>query len=239
MTSPHVPDVLRGAWRRAWIRFGDGTVDDTSLVLWMQFDHQMVDVRLPANHAELRDRAGLDNCSMSDVRQLATSDSSSGFTTCTPIVVDDDGARSATAEWFSDPGVSFQPFTSFPEPGLLEWNDDGTVMMERAPSGSYVEEWHLVPGTAGGEGAIASELRAGERVQRFTMGPLTVEVIDRRPPMDRSVALLDQIGAAPDLAAARALVNCEFTLAERNADGDNVVVASTHPWRVGDVLKGA
>jgi len=234
-----VPDILRGAWRREWIRFADGLVDDTSIVLWLQYPQRMVDVRFAADRAELASRGSLHNCDLADVLRLADSDSSSGHTPCTDIELDEHGHRAATANWFSDPGVSFQPFTSFPEPGLLEWNDDGTVMMERAPSGSYVEEWHLVPGTAGGEGTIASELRAGERVQRFTMGPLTVEVIDRRPPMDRSVALLDQIGAAPDLAAARALINCEFTLAERNADGDNVVVASTHPWRVGDVLKGA
>ncbi len=35
-----------------------------------------------------------------------------------------------------------------PGPGLLEWNEDGSVMIERAPSGAYVEEWHRVPGSA-------------------------------------------------------------------------------------------
>ena len=44
----------------------------------------------------------------------------------------------------------------------MTWNDDGTVMFERAPSGAYVEEWRLVPGSR---------------------DPLTV-IIDRRRPHD-------------------------------------------------------
>ena len=37
--------------------------------------------------------------------------------------------------------------SAFPEPGLMTWNDDATVMHERAPSGAYLEEWRLVPGS--------------------------------------------------------------------------------------------
>ncbi len=235
-----VPNLLRGAWRRRWIRFADGAVDDTSIVVWLQFERDMVDVRFAADRAELAHRKGLDNCDLADVLRLADSDSSSGYTTCTDVVVDDAGIRTATAEWHSPVNadsttraVSFQPFTSFPEPGLLEWNADGTVMIERAPSGEYVEEWHLVAGTAGGDGSI-EVLESG--MQRFTMGPVVVDVLDNRSTLDRSTSLLDQIHSAPSIAAARMLVDCVFTLAELDDNGNTVITASTHPWRIGDRL---
>ena len=110
----------------------------------------MADVRFSTEHMKLADRGALENCSLEDLRLLGTNDSSSGFTTCTAVQEDGDGVRTATAEWFShgQGGVAFQPVTAYPEPGLLEWSADGTVMIERAPSGAYVEEWHLVPGSA-------------------------------------------------------------------------------------------
>ena len=47
--------------------------------------------------------------------------------------------RRATAEWHTrGHGTAFQPVSAFPEPGLLEWNDDGTVMIERATATSSV-----------------------------------------------------------------------------------------------------
>lgn len=227
-----VPSIVQGAWRRRWIRYSNGTFDDTEIVMWLQLAHRMVDVRFSADRAELADRGSLDGCDLADLLRLAESDSSSGYTTCTPVERNPSGQRTATAQWLSDSGVSFQPFTNFPEPGILEWNEDGTVMTERAPSGHYVEEWHLVAGTAG-VGTIHDRPNGS---QRFEMGPLVIEVDDRRPQLDRSKSLTEQIQAATDIAGARALVDCEFSLAEVNAAGDAVVIASTHPWRIGECL---
>lgn len=228
-----VPKVLQGAWRRARIEFADGTVDDTSTVLWLQFPRRMVDVRFEAGRAELRSRNGLSGCSREDLLQLARSDSSSGFTICSPLAMTVNNMRTATAEWFStgEGDVSFQPFTSFPEPGIVEWNDDGSIMIERAPSGAYIEEWRRVPGTPG-----ASSIVDAEGHTRFTMGPFVVFVEERRAHLDVDRPLEEQILAEENLDRAQALLDCEFTLAERNADGETVVTASTHPWRIGDRL---
>ncbi len=148
MSSQTVPAELVGCWRRAWIEFADGIRDDTSTVIWLQLQSKMADIRVSADQPG-HDCSGLADCSLDELRTLAASESSSGYTTCTPIVVGDDGVRRATAEWFTrGHGVAFQPVSAFPEPGLLEWNDDGTVLYERAPSGAYVEEWRLIPGTS-------------------------------------------------------------------------------------------
>jgi hypothetical protein len=138
--SDSVPDDLIGCWRRDWIRFSDGTLDDTTEVYWLQHGSAMVDVRVPATQPEAGGRVGFDGYGLSDLARLADSESSSGYTVCTSIATGRDGVRRATAEWFvrdqlhDRTGVAFQPVTAYPEPGLLEWNDDGTVMIERAPS---------------------------------------------------------------------------------------------------------
>lgn len=234
MSEPQVPPLLQGAWRRKWIQFADGQVDDTSTVLWLQYGREMVDVRFAADRGELAGRGDLSECSMDDLLRLAASDSSSGHTECTPIEVNAAGLRTATAQWFSD--VSYQPVTSFPEAGRLEWSADATVMTERAPSGAYEEEWNLVAGTADTAGTIERITTSGFQRTRFSLGPLTIEVEDRRPPLDPTEPLPNQLSQAPSIGAARALLDCEFTLAERNSSGEAVVTASTHPWRIGDTL---
>jgi len=46
-----VPDIMLGCWRRAWIEFADGSRDDTGVVLWLQTESAMVDVRVSATAA--------------------------------------------------------------------------------------------------------------------------------------------------------------------------------------------
>ncbi|MCW5698208.1 MAG: hypothetical protein KIS96_15985, partial [Bauldia sp.] len=56
----HVPDWLVGAWRRTALRRGDGTVDDSSDVLWIQTRNLFVDVRIAAG----RPAAGADDATL-------------------------------------------------------------------------------------------------------------------------------------------------------------------------------
>ncbi len=229
-----VPTILQGAWKRRWIKYEDGRFDDSSIVIWLQFKTEMVDVRLDSRLADLSGRSSLDDCDRDDLLRLATSDSSSGITTCTPILRDDAGLRTATAEWSSDPGIAFQPETSFPEPGVLKWNEDASIMMERAPSGAYLEQWNRVGGTDPSTAASTIDSRSdGSRV--FRLGSLAVLVHDRRSVTPAKGPLVDQVANAADLTAARALVDCEFSLAQ-GVNDQFLVVASTHPWRIGEVL---
>lgn len=214
-----VPAELHGVWRRAWIEFADGRRDDTTFVVWLQTESAMADIRLDPSLSLLAPRHGLGACTATDLASLAEAEASSGFTTCTPFV---DGR--ATAEWHTrGHGINFQPVTSYPEPGLLELSADGTVMIERAPSGAYVEEWHLIPGTSAPVGHEV--LPDGRHVYRA--GSVTVVVRDRTALIPRP-ARLPALIADADPAQARALVDCEFSYCEHG-----VVVRSTLPWMEG------
>ena len=84
MDAQTVPDVLFGCWKRTWIEFADGTLDNTSNVVWLQTESSMVDVRVARDRPYLADRAGLHECTIDELRAIAASDASSGFTTCDP-----------------------------------------------------------------------------------------------------------------------------------------------------------
>jgi hypothetical protein len=232
VAAPTVPDVMTGCWRRSWIEFADGTIDDTSTVIWLQTQSRMADVRIAADRPELSARTGLHDCTVDELLAISRSDSSSGYTECSPVVVGVDGRRSATASWHTrGHGVNFQPVSAFPEPGLMTWDAGGTVMVERAPSGAYVEEWRLVPGSRSllyvmqiGAGAI------------YRAGDIAVFVRDRAidiPRPARLPELMDEY--AQDRAMMEALLDCEFSVAERTG-AVWVITASTLPWREGMVL---
>jgi len=226
--SPIVPDVLLGCWRRAWIEFADGRRDDKGVVVWLQTERDMVDVRIPEARGDRRDFDGctsVEDCTFEQLQAVATSDGSCGYTDCTPVVVDGDGRRTTTAEWHTrGHGVCFQPLSAFPEPGLMTWNDDGTVMHERAPSGAYIEEWRLVPGSR-------QPLNAGNNLYRA--GNIAVLVRDRTTPIPRQARLADLMDDyADDRAVLDGLLDCEFSVAER-VDGQWTVTASTLPWLEG------
>ena len=227
-----VPDLMLGCWRRAWIEFADGTIDDTTTVVWLQTSSLMVDVRIPADRRNLASRTGFDDCTIDDLRALAASDASSGFTDCGPVAMDLNGERSATASWHTrGHGVNFQPLSAYPEPGLMTWSDDGTVMFERAPSGAYTEEWRLVPGS---RDPLTVTSVGSNTVYRA--GDIAVVVRDRAIPIPRQARLPDLLDEhADDRAMLEALLDCEFSVAQRNNDRWTVCT-STLPWREGTVV---
>ncbi|HZX53187.1 MAG TPA: hypothetical protein VFE86_00830, partial [Ilumatobacteraceae bacterium] len=151
--------------------------------MWLQTERSMVDVRIRGDRGDFDGCASIDDCTVQQLQAIATSDGSSGYTECTPVVIDGDGRRCATARWHTrGHGVCFQPVSAYPEPGLMTWNDDGTVMHERAPSGAYVEEWTLVAGSR-------QPLSAGNNVYRA--GNVAVRVRDRTTPIPRQARLAE------------------------------------------------
>lgn len=208
-------------------------MDDTSTVVWLQLESRMADVRIPASHTALSGRGALAECSLDELRQLAASESSCSITTCSPVAIGPDGIRRATAEWpGSDDEIAFQPVSAFPEPGLLEWSDDASVMIERAPSGAYVEEWVRLDDTQ----TLHAHRLLDDRRQLFVTGAVAVLVRDRPAPIERMERLDVLVAqAGDDRAALEALVDCEFSVAERRGSR-YVVTASTFPWRIGDEL---
>ena len=223
---------MYGCWRRTWIELSDGSIDDSSRVVWLQTPSLMVDVRIAADRPHLAGRTGLGDCTFDELRAIAASDASSGYTECGPVAVDADGLRTATATWHTrGHGVNFQPVSAFPEPGLMSWSDDGSVMVERAPSGAYVEQWQLVLGS---RDPLSVTDVGGRRVYRA--GDVAVLVRDRSVDVPRQARLLDLLDDHQhDRSMIEALLDCEFSVAERNGSGW-AITASTLPWREGEVL---
>lgn len=182
-----VPAWLHGCWRRAWIQFADGSRNDTDPVFWLQTDSAMADVR-PGN-------------------------ASTGYTVADDLATDPDGSHRCVAQWHTyGVGANFQPEVTFPEPGLLHVNPAGEVMIERAPSGAYMEEWHLVEGSA----ATPPTRRVlGDGRELFTAGPVMI--------------------LTPCPATAVPL-ECQFIVAIRHDDGEHRVVTSTLPCPEGSIL---
>jgi hypothetical protein len=229
-----VPLWLRGVWRRAWIRFADGAFDDTESVHWLQCASAMADVRVPARGALFDGVTSLAQCERSLLLHLAQSNASTGHTTVSDVVEHDDGSRSCTAEWHSyGVGLNFQPVVTFPEPGLLHVSADGTVMRERAPSGAYEEEWHLVPGTA----AHQERRLLPDGRELFVAGPVAVVARDRRVAPPQLAPLPQLVGSIEQTRGTiEALLDMEFSVAERADEGTYCIVHSTLPWREGSTL---
>ena len=236
MAVATVPDLLFGCWKRAWIKFADGTVDDTihntATVVWLQTESLMVDVRINIDPLHIAQRSGLHDCTIDELHALALNDASSGFTKCGRPVVGADGLRGATASWHTrGHGISFQPVSAFPEPGLMTWNADATVMMEYAPSGAYIEEWRLVPGSQD----PLSVTQAGSGTT-YRSGDVAVFVRDRGVPIPRLARLPELLDEYwEDRTMIEQLLDCEFSVAELN-EGEWRISASTLPWRQGAIL---
>ena len=208
-----VPEWLRGCWRRVSIDFADGSSNLTDTVYWLQTDSAMVDVRIAAGRPSFAGVTSFEQCSPAQRAALATTNASTGFTTATDVMTHADGTHSCVAQWFTyGYGVNFQPECQYPEPGLLAVDVTGAVMIERAPSGAYEEEWHRVPGSHDGS-LSATVLDDGRHL--FVAGPIAVLVRDRT--------------SAEEL-------DCEFSVALRDGDGVYRIQVSTLPWREGAVV---
>ncbi|MBI4934001.1 MAG: hypothetical protein HY828_08990 [Actinobacteria bacterium] len=222
MTDDHssVPHWLQGCWRREWIQFADGTRNDSDHVYWLQTERAMADVRVSGDRPSFFGATDLAECSVEQLASLATSNASTGFTTTTDVVEHDNGSYSCVAQWFTyGHGANFQPTCNFPEPGLLSVDPTGTFMIERAPSGEYVEEWHLVLGSRD----LLHHAELGGR-EVFVAGPVAIAVRDRATSVEPGAPLTVEA------------LDCEFSVAIQGDDGVYRVEVSTLPWREGTVL---
>ena len=138
----------------------------------------------------------------------------------------------ATAEWHTrGHGINFQPVSAYPEPGLMTWNDDATVMHERAPSGAYVEEWRLIPGSR--DRPSVDTVADGSGTTVYRAGTVAVVVRDRLQPVPRQARLVELVDEfAHDRATLEGLLDCEFSIAEER-EGRWTITTSTLPWLEG------
>jgi hypothetical protein len=231
--SATVPSRLIGCWERRYIRFSDGTEDTTTRVIWVQTLSGVGDIRIRAARPNLRARKGLADCSKEDLLALAEQDCFCGVT-----LFDSNAQPFPTASWPKESYLfRFQPVITFPEPGWMEWLEGGTCMIERAPSGAYVEDWRLQPGSKS-FAAHLTQRDASPPTCLYVAGDHAIFARNRSEALLTDKTLLELAREADyDRGRMQELLDCEFSYARRaGPGGDYVIEVSTFPWREGQPL---
>jgi len=231
--SVTVPTRLLGCWYRRYIRFADGSEDASTRVIWVQTLSGVGDIRVSATRPDLRTRDGLEDCSTEELLALAEQDCFCGVT-----LFDSKAKPFPTASWPKESYLfRFQPVITFPEPGWMEWLEGGTCMIERAPSGAYVEDWRLQP-VSQRFGAHLVRRDAPSLTCLYVAGDHAIFARNRLEslPPDRTLPELAR-ESRYDPKRLRELLDCEFSYARRAKPiGDYVIELSTLPWREGQPL---
>ncbi|MDR5905119.1 hypothetical protein [Franzmannia qiaohouensis] len=206
--SATVPDWLRGVWQRVRIDHADGRRDTSTRVFWFQGLSHYGDLRIAASRPQVSQLGASPSADLA----LAHQQGATGRCHCP------DHQATWQREW------GYQPVVDFPEPGDLEAH--GSVVIERAPSGAYEEEWHRLTPPAP---SIQVWRRDDSRARLLVIDGYAM-LIARRPvePPPRPLATLLTEGTA----TAHQLLDCEISCAVRAAPGEAFVIQlSTLPWR--------
>jgi len=219
--TPRIED-LTGLWTRSLLEFPDGRRDTATSVAWLQAGTRYADLRQPPGLPGFPHAAGLDDLSAEDCAHLATQ---SGFAGLLRAVGD-------CVEWVRK--IDFQPPGPVKDIGRLVWQGD--VLVETGRDVEYLEHWHRASDVLAGH-FLALDLLAedDDRVGYLVVaGGLFMYARDRVAALPAGETLAECIAAAPDLAAARDMLDCEISLGQ--ADGDWQIARSTHPFRAGGLL---
>lgn len=225
-----VPAWTLGCFHRRCITYANGREDAATQVVWIQSHGLTGDIRVPAWRPRAEGRSQLSEFPPSALPLLASVEGGVADTRW------DDGLM-AWSNW-----AAFQPYDKWPEPGLL--HRVGACLIETAPSGAYVEDWRLQPGSGGLLVGLRLMSEAGEDgVERPRDGGLVISgqhalfTLDRRQPLPSGAPAQQQVASAPDDAALLGLVFQSCThYALRGADGRYRVTLSTDPFGTGQVL---
>jgi hypothetical protein len=225
---------MLGCWKRKYIRFKSGETDTSTIVIWLQTLSSMVDIRIPERILDFSKGDSLEEYTVEQLCELATQDCSTAITR-----LDESTTPYPTASWESnDDDAYIQMVVNFPEDGWFDWKEDGSCMMEWAPSGAYEEDWRLLANSRShitefrriNNGKNEFVFLAGDHVVYVRSRAL--EIKELRPIEVIAKEYLDN----KDYLIA--LVDVEFSYAYRKEAGDEFEIKhSTLPFREGQNLK--
>lgn len=156
MTATHktlpLPAAYLGLWRRSLLE-QNGSQDTTSLVLWLQAGEQHIDIRTPDERPDFSSCACLQDCSIAQLRWLATQQGFAGVTTVNGTV----------CQWQRE--LDFQPNTGVADIGDMVF-DGANRLLETGIATSYFEVWEKV---------VDSELNtSAQQMQRVSSNGVSV-----------------------------------------------------------------
>ena len=110
-------------------------------------------------------------------------------------------------------------------------------MIERAPSGAYVEDWRLQPASQA-FGAHLTRRNAAAPTCLYVAGDHAILARNRSQAVPADKTLLELARESRcDEQCLRELLDCEFSYARRaRSGGEYVIELSTFPWREGQPL---
>ena len=223
---------MLGCWHRRYIRFEDGTEDKSTRVIWLQTPSGLVDLRISAERPDFSERLQLSDCSNDELIALAEQDCSCGIT-----ILDETATPYPTARWEGGgSGFMQQPVINFPEDGWFEWKEEGTCMLEYAPSGAYEEDWRLQDNSQ--DSAIHLLCRDSETTTNlYIAGAHAVLAIDRSIVISQERPLQEIVSEnIADRDNVYTYLDTEFSYAKCEDSDEYEIVLSNLPWREGQIL---
>ncbi len=213
---------LAGLWRRSLLAFPDGREDRTTKVAWLQAGPFYADLRQPADMPDFSDAKCLHDMTMEDCRWLATQQ---GFAGIFRQVGD-------CFEWVRE--LDYCPAGPFKDIGRLAWQGD--ILVEEGRDVPYLEHWHRDEAAPSPVASLALTA-PGTLARGFLVraGAAFMVACGRAAPLPAGTDLAALVAAAPDLAAARQLLNCEISLGEIDGAAWRITRSSL-PFRRGDDL---
>ncbi|HEY3697006.1 hypothetical protein [Phenylobacterium sp.] len=224
---PAVPAWSLGCFHRRSITYATGAEDMATRVIWVQSHGLTGDLRLPAARPDVGHRRGLADCTADELAALAQGEGG----------VADTGLCDGRMTWSN--WAAFQPYDKWPEPGELR--RVGPALIEFAPSGIYVEDWRLQPGSAGlrvGLRLVSETPPGGPEAPRdgglVIAGEHAIFALARRAALPAQAPVHRQLAVDPSLAAAA--FDARALYARRGVGGGWRVALSVDPFAEGAFL---
>jgi hypothetical protein len=190
---------MPGLWHRTLLVRADATRDITTWVAWLQGPTLFADLRQPAGRPSFVGVRALGGLSGEQVAWLAEQEGFAGR-------LEQDGEFFVWRRM-----LDFQPAASMPDSGRLYL--DGPIMVEKGRHSPYVEHWQRQD--VGSAPCAAAQLRDPVTGCKAILVRAGTAFMYARASASASLPagarLSDGLAAAPSLAAARELVDCEIS----------------------------
>jgi hypothetical protein len=225
-TPPAGVASLQGLWRRSLIAWPSrGASDTTTTVRWLQGPRAYIDLRQPAPIPDFSHARGLEDLTYDDCAWLARQEGFAGYLSF-------DGMH---FEWIRE--IDFQPPSPSADAGSLLW--EGDVLIETGRDADYIEHWHRDPSIPTTPTRIVDLQGAAQKVRStlLRVGPHFMFARARATSLKQGYgSLAEYVAAAPDLAHARELIDCEISFGRVDEAGLRIT-ASTLPYRIGALME--
>jgi hypothetical protein len=223
-----VPNYAKGCFIRKHITFANQQPDFASVAIMIQVNCLGGDMRIPGDLPNYSDKKAIDDFSVAELKKLGRQ----GGTVNKCLY------ENNISSWHWQPPLGYIDGNDFPEPGIM--HRVGDSLYETAPSGAYIEDWVLHPGSDKGFAAFLWLCESASPETPTAAMIITgncAMYIERRINENNHDAMSVQIESlANDRDAINQLMSCESSLAICDADGIYRKKYSNLPYQKGNVL---